>query len=450
MKIHFQCPSGHPLSVDPKTAGRRVRCAQCGRSVEVPELLPPVNPDDRPEPVAEPSPWADAVPVLSPVSGDSETVSEPLSERPKSDVPVLPPVASAGKDETPPAAGAKAKAPSAVEDGAASQSVGAEKPSDAKPAHQPAPTRPRPGAPPVRKHQAVARPVSQGPNKNEQGTKSKPAAGTPATASGEKPAPAAADKGTAAEAPGLSGRPVNTPAPAPRAARVDKNRAPADASGAVVGEAIPVEPSAPPTSRLGLLRRSRRPRREETAEGNGQQPDEPADRVGERRAQGPRGPRLVPANVYRPDADHVRTVKWLAVFLGLTVLFSLAPVVRFLHLNPETAPGWARFVLLAAAVEAVFILWMLAAPDWASVWVVMLVFAVVAALYGMGTAIAAATPPHQPLPLGLAEVRTTAASWCGAVMLVMALATYVCGRISAQWRRVYELTHGRRTRPSTR
>ncbi len=145
----------------------------------------------------------------------------------------------------------------------------------------------------------------------------------------------------------------------------------------------------------------------------------------------------------------MRTVKWLAVFLGLAVLFSLAPVVRFLYFNPETAPGWARFVLLAAAVEAVFIVWMLAAPDWASVWVVMLVFAVVATLYGMGTAIAAATPPHQPLPLGLAEVRTRAASWCGAVMLVMGLATYACGRLSAKWRRVYELTHGRRTRPGT-
>jgi len=158
----------------------------------------------------------------------------------------------------------------------------------------------------------------------------------------------------------------------------------------------------------------------------------------------------MPADVYRPDADHVRMVKWLAVFLGLTVLFSLIPVVRFLYFNPETAPGWARFVLLAAAIEGAFILWMLAAPDWASVWVVMLVFAVVAALYGMGTAIAAATPPHQPLPLGLAEVRTRAAGWCGAVMLVMALATYVCGRVSAKWRRVYELTRGKRTGAGTR
>lgn len=466
-------------------AGRRVRCPRCGSSAKVPELLPPVVPLERLEPATEQGPWAESVPALPPVSGDSETVSEPLYELPQREVPVLPPVCAdsgrAGKQrsESPPtdlpvlpAAGSAGKcqaslpgrseghglagAPAASPAGAvlaasdAPPSPKTAKARQAAPPPPPAAAHPRLGPPPVRKPQSVGPPVvdgsatSDGPTSNKKGAQTAPALG--------KPALAAAEKGTSAAqpGPGVRAQTAKAPLPAPPAGHVAKNRAPADGAGTMLPEAILVERCPQPTNRLGLLRRSRRPRREEPSEGNGQRPDAGGDRVGERRRRVARRPRLVPPNAYRPDADHVRTVKWLAVFLGLAVLFSLAPVVRFLYLNPETAPGWARVVLLAAAVEAVFIAWMLAAPDWASVWVVMLVFAVVAAMYGMATAIAAATPPHQPLPLGLAEVRTTAASWSGAVMLVMALATYACGRLSAKWRRVYELTHGKRARRSPR
>lgn len=483
MKIHFQCPTGHPLSVEPKMAGRRVRCPRCGSSAKVPELLPPVVPLERLEPATEQGPWAESVPALPAVSGDSETVSEPLRELPQREVPVLPPVCadsgrvgkqrsaslpteipvlpaagSAGKcpaslpgrSEGHGLAGAPAASPASAVLAASDAPPGPEtaKARQATPPHQPASARARLGPPPVRKRQAAGPPVlngsanSDGPTKNEKGAKTAPAP--------SKPALAAAEKGTAAARPGLPARAAKAPLPAPPTGHVAKNRAAADGAGTMLPEAVLVERCPQPTNRLGLLRRSRRPRREAPAEGNGQRPDARGDRLRQRHRRVARPPRIVPPNAYRPDADHVRTVKWLAVFLGLAVLFSLAPVVRFLYLNPETAPGWARVVLLAAAVEAAFIVWMLAAPDWASVWVVMLVFAVVAALYGMATAIAAATPPHQPLPLGLAEVRTTAASWSGAVMLVMALATYACGRLSAKWRRVYELTHGKCARRSPR
>jgi len=456
MKIHFECPNGHQISVDPEAAGQPVRCPECGRSVEVPELLPPISSDDRPESDAEQSPWSDSVPVLSPVSGAAETASDQFSERPGADVPVLPAVVSPSQGEPSQSARSEAGRQRAAQTESGSQSDGAgeEKAGDVRPAHPRVPVHPHSGAPPVRKGRAPAEPTPAPWQKSTKATK-KPAAAAPAKAASGKPAgakapsakPAVAKPATQqsklAKASKASGPAKPDPQPTARgSART--------ASAAVVGEAVPVESSPPGRSRLGLLRRSRRPRREQIAQGNGQQPHGSADRAGEQRVWHARGPRLMPADVYRPDADHVRMVKWLAVFLGLTVLFSLIPVVRFLYFNPETAPGWARFVLLAAAIEGAFILWMLAAPDWASVWVVMLVFAVVAALYGMGTAIATATPPHQPLPLGLAEVRTRAAGWCGAVMLVMALATYVCGRVSAKWRRVYELTRGKRTGAGTR
>ncbi len=154
----------------------------------------------------------------------------------------------------------------------------------------------------------------------------------------------------------------------------------------------------------------------------------------------------MPANVYRPDHGHLATVKWLALILGLAVAFSLAPVVYLAHLNPATAPGWARAVVLLAAVQAGYIAWMLNVPDWASVWVVMLVFAAVSALYAVATSVAVATPLDQPIWLGMGEVRRSAGAWCTSVLLAMSLATYLCGRTAARWRRTFELKTAGRSR----
>lgn len=167
-----------------------------------------------------------------------------------------------------------------------------------------------------------------------------------------------------------------------------------------------------------------------------------------RRKRGPRGPKLMPADVYRPDKGKTVTVRWLALVLSLAVVFSIYPVVHKMYLNLETAPGWARLVLLLAALQAVYIAWMLNTPDWASVWVVMWVFAAVSAAYGMATAIALATRLYEPLPLLLGmdeEIRRPARAWCSAVMLVMALAAYLCGHTSAKWRRAFELERAGRS-----
>jgi hypothetical protein len=123
------------------------------------------------------------------------------------------------------------------------------------------------------------------------------------------------------------------------------------------------------------------------------------------------GRQVIPAGAYRPDRARIRAARWLALLLGLTVLFSLAPVLAKTHWNLATAPGWARVVVLMAAVQAVCVAWMLAAPDCASAWVVMLLFALVAAVYGMATAVAIATPPNKLLFLGMEDVRTAAKSW---------------------------------------
>jgi len=156
----------------------------------------------------------------------------------------------------------------------------------------------------------------------------------------------------------------------------------------------------------------------------------------------------MPPDVYQADAGTIVSVKWLALILIGAVLFSLIPVGWKMHLNMETAPGWARLVVLIAALQVLYVCWMLAAPDWAAVWVVMAVFAAVSTLYGTASAYTVALPADRPMMFGLEEVRDTAGHWCGSVVAVMALATYLCGRASARWRRTFELeTAGKARQP---
>lgn len=147
----------------------------------------------------------------------------------------------------------------------------------------------------------------------------------------------------------------------------------------------------------------------------------------------------MPPDVYRPDPGKIASIKWLALLLALVVGFSVLPAAWRTYLNLETAPGWARAVLLLGAVQLVYVLWMLSAPDWASVWVVMLVFAAVSTLYGMATALGLFFPQGKPMFWGMEEVRDLAGHWCGAVLLFMSLATYLSGRTAVRWRRALEL-----------
>jgi hypothetical protein len=90
---------------------------------------------------------------------------------------------------------------------------------------------------------------------------------------------------------------------------------------------------------------------------------------------------------------------------------------------------------LAALLQILYLGWMLNAPDWASVRVVMFVFALVATAYAVVMAAAMGTPIDHPMLLGMGEVRRWAVPWCGLMVGLMSLATYLCARTSTQWRR---------------
>ncbi len=142
-------------------------------------------------------------------------------------------------------------------------------------------------------------------------------------------------------------------------------------------------------------------------------------------------------NIYMPDPDKVQTVRMLAIGLALTALFTAGPVVW--HVNLLTAPDWARLLLLFAALQLAYVGWMASLPDWATVWVAMLINALIATLHGAALAIFLYTPVDAPLGLGLTGVvRRTAAGWCLAVVLITTLMAFACGRVCAQWRRADE------------
>lgn len=151
---------------------------------------------------------------------------------------------------------------------------------------------------------------------------------------------------------------------------------------------------------------------------------------------------------YRADPGKVQTTYMLALALGALTLLCAAPALR--HPNLVEAPNWARVVLIASAVQLVFICWMVSLPDWSTVWINMVVFAFVAALYGVAWAVITFTPEYMPINfLDLDEppdapVRTRAGPWSFVMLMLATLLTYACGRFSGRWRRQYEMAKAMR------
>ena len=154
------------------------------------------------------------------------------------------------------------------------------------------------------------------------------------------------------------------------------------------------------------------------------------------------------ARVYRPDRGKVQTVQLLAATLAAVALFNAAPAL-VKHANLATAPDWARIVLFISALQLVYVAWMASIPDWSTVWMGMLVFALVSTMYAVAMAVVMYTPLNSPLGLGLSDVRHSAAGWCFAVLALNGMMTYVCGRVAGKWRRAYEAARLRMAALST-
>jgi hypothetical protein len=82
-------------------------------------------------------------------------------------------------------------------------------------------------------------------------------------------------------------------------------------------------------------------------------------------------PRTLPPGAYEAGGAQLQAVWRLAALLAAILVISLLPVAWHRHLGLQASPGWARSVLLVAGLQALYLVWMLNAPDWATVRVVM-------------------------------------------------------------------------------
>jgi hypothetical protein len=139
---------------------------------------------------------------------------------------------------------------------------------------------------------------------------------------------------------------------------------------------------------------------------------------------------------YQPDADKCSTVYYLAAAMAALSLYCLAPAIS--HLNLGAAPNWARVVVLLSLLQLAYSVWLASIPDWSTLRSSMIIFTVVAALYGLTMTVALSTPTENPLPLDLTDVRRQAVLWCAGVVLLASLLAYGCGRAAWRWRRTVE------------
>ncbi|MEN6495509.1 MAG: hypothetical protein ABFD16_14605 [Thermoguttaceae bacterium] len=171
-----------------------------------------------------------------------------------------------------------------------------------------------------------------------------------------------------------------------------------------------------------------------------------AERSPKEPAAAPPSPALF-QEAYRADAGKLHRVRWLAMWLSLVILFDVAPAV--LHAMPQPAPTWVWLVLLSTVLQGVFIAWMVATPDWATLRVVTLFFLLVALGYGL---VAVWVTGSESPPWGLDSVYRWAPRWCVSAFLITSLGAYLCGHVSSKWHRAFKLEMAmkatRRNRPA--
>ena len=134
----------------------------------------------------------------------------------------------------------------------------------------------------------------------------------------------------------------------------------------------------------------------------------------------------------RLSADQCRQVHRIACALALLCALELLPSLW--HLNLSAAPNWSRAVLLGSLWQLAFVAWMATIPDRGSIWVLMLVFAVAATIYGAIASIALLTADEVDLPLGLASARWPAFWWSSLMAVLCAAAAFYCGHTAQRWR----------------
>lgn len=427
MKILCKCPSGkHVLKVAAKYAGRTVRCPECGEPIRVPKEN--AAPDNR-------------TAKSSQDESSSEQTAESVQPLKKESTPPPPPEASPSKSK-------HGQRPAPL-------------PRTERPAPQPAASsKPKPKPLP----RTSSRPVSERPKPSQ-----RPEPPPIELAAVEKKSPEPVPPPVERQMPSAA---TDSPGAAPPVDRKDKRSkkkktsetSKADRTAASEKESKSSPRSKPqpqsardvdlPAKSKSTTESSESPesksktekKKKSKSKSEPRSADEiPKPRRRRRILQPSDGPKLMPPGTYLPERRRVATVRWFGAGLFLLIFIMLVPALWVTHLNLATGPDWARGAILLAVIQIFFVSWMMNMPDWTSLWVVMLVFAASATIYGAVTAMVVVTPGNQPAPLDLEIYRNMAKRWCAAMVLLNSLATYLCGYISVRWRRAVQATYATRT-----
>ncbi|HVX15421.1 MAG TPA: hypothetical protein VHC22_29800 [Pirellulales bacterium] len=145
-----------------------------------------------------------------------------------------------------------------------------------------------------------------------------------------------------------------------------------------------------------------------------------------------RGDDLTSFDVYRPGPRQLEFAYWIACLLPFVAVFCAAPALP--HLQFSDAPSWAQALLCIAAVELGYAAWLAMVPDWSIVRIGMFLFGGVAALFAGSMFACLLSSQAQWMSLAMAELRATAATWCGLSAVVSACAFAACRWLDRVWR----------------
>ncbi len=153
-----------------------------------------------------------------------------------------------------------------------------------------------------------------------------------------------------------------------------------------------------------------------------------------------------PAVGYQHDAGKLASVVYLAVAVGVVALLGMLPAAleiadhfRFIDDSPGIA-RWAWLLILLGTIQLAYAVYLVQLPDWSSVWVVALMWLVVATLYAMllGIVLLSSADNGVLQWLDLDQVtRAKSARWCFMMLSLNSLLTYMAGRTSVRWHRAY-------------
>lgn len=133
---------------------------------------------------------------------------------------------------------------------------------------------------------------------------------------------------------------------------------------------------------------------------------------------------------------------WKLYLLSLCVAFFAAasglPTYHFLSAG-AALPLWAKVALGLTVLKFLYAVFMALVPDWSTVWLGMMLLALLAVMYGIGWILASFTAPGAPMLFGLDAVREHLKFWCVLMGLSSLGLSVVCARFSHQWRRDFEL-----------